>query len=109
MSTKNMPTPSRRELAILSIIWREGSATVSEVHSETGPVTGTRYTTTLKQMQVMYERGILSRDKRMRGKAHVYRARMKKEPTQRRVLHDLVDLAFSGSVKELMKVAGSLK
>jgi BlaI family transcriptional regulator, penicillinase repressor len=94
-----MPLPTHAELAILSILWNLGPSTVREVHNAlSGKQTG--YTTVLKQMQVMVEKGLLARSERYRS--HVYEARLPKEQTQRQLAKNLLQRAFDGSAKSLV-------
>jgi len=86
-------------LAILNILWSTGPSTVREVHNAlSGKHTG--YTTVLKQMQVMAEKGLLARSERYRS--HVYQARIPKAQTQRQLARNLLQRAFDGSAKNLV-------
>jgi BlaI family transcriptional regulator, penicillinase repressor len=100
------PIPTEAELDILQILWESGPRTVREVHEALhGKQTG--YTTVLKQMQMMAEKGLLERNERFRS--HVYEARQPRERTQERLIHRLVQTAFSGSAKSLVLGALSAK
>jgi predicted transcriptional regulator len=90
--------PSDAELAILAVLWRCGPSTVREVHQTLAKETG--YTSTLKQMQVMHEKGLLRRSERYRS--HVYEAAVSKEESQARMAGDLMNRAFEGSAKNLV-------
>ncbi len=92
------PLPTDAELDILAVLWRSGPATVREVHRALGKDSG--YTTTLKQMQLMTEKGLLTRSERFR--AHVYEAGLPKEQTQRQLATDLLRRAFEGSAASLV-------
>ncbi len=92
------PIPTDAELDILAVVWRLGSATVREVHEALRKDSG--YTTTLKQMQLMTEKGLLVRNERFR--THVYEAGVPKEQTRRQIAADLLRRAFDGSAKELV-------
>src|ERR1017187_8898441 len=92
------PRPTDAELDILAVLWRLGPATVREVHQALGTDNG--YTTTLKQMQVMTEKGLLDRSERFRS--HVYTARAPKEQTQRQVAGELLSRVFNGSAANLV-------
>ncbi|HEY1341140.1 MAG TPA: BlaI/MecI/CopY family transcriptional regulator [Bryobacteraceae bacterium] len=92
------PLPTDAELDILAALWRLGPATVREVHEALGKDSG--YTTTLKQMQLMTEKGLLARSERFRS--HVYEARAPKEQTQKQIAADLLRRAFEGSAKSLV-------
>jgi predicted transcriptional regulator len=93
-----MQLPTEAELEILNILWALGPSTVRDVHTASAKQTG--YTTVLKQMQVMTEKGLLSRRERFRS--HVYEARIAKEQTQRQLARNLVRRAFDGSAKNLV-------
>src|SRR5215831_1246818 len=95
---KSLPLPTTAELDILSILWRLGPATVREVHEQLAKDTG--YTTVLKQMQVMTEKGLLLRSERFRS--HVYEPRLPREQTQKQIAADLLKRAFDGSAKNLV-------
>jgi predicted transcriptional regulator len=97
--------PTAAELDILAALWRLGPATVREVHEALETKNG--YTTTLKQMQVMTEKGLLIRSERFRS--HVYEAGIPKEQTRRQIAADLLDRAFEGSARELVMGALSAK
>jgi BlaI family penicillinase repressor len=94
-----VPLPTEAELEILNILWSTGPATVREVHTAlSGKQTG--YTTVLKQMQVMAEKGLLKRSERFRS--HVYEARLAKQQTQKLLARNLLQRAFDGSTKNLV-------
>ena len=95
---KTPPLPTDAELDILAALWRLGAATVREVHESLGKESG--YTTTLKQMQLMTEKGLLTRSERFRS--HVYEAANPKEQTQRQITADLLRRAFQGSAASLV-------
>jgi len=95
--------PTGAELEILMVLWRLGPSTVREVHDALGKASG--YTTTLKQMQVMHEKGLLLRTERYRS--HVYEAGVSKDQTQQQLAGDLLLRAFEGSAKNL--VLGALR
>jgi len=92
------PLPSGAELDILAVLWKLGPATVREVHEALGKDSG--YTTTLKQMQLMTEKGLVVRSERFRS--HVYEAGVPKEQTQKQIAGDLLKRAFDGSAKGLV-------
>jgi BlaI family transcriptional regulator, penicillinase repressor len=94
----NLPLPSAAEIEILAVLWRLGPATVRDVHEELGKDIG--YTTTLKQMQLMTEKGLLLRSERFRS--HVYEPGIPKEQTRTQIAADLMDRAFDGSAKSLV-------
>jgi BlaI family transcriptional regulator, penicillinase repressor len=93
-----MALPTAAELDILAVLWKLGVATVREVHDELGK--DNRYTTTLKTMQLMTEKGLLTRSERFGS--HVYEASVPKEQTQRQIAGDLLKRAFGGSAKSLL-------
>ena|SRR5439155_15385573 len=100
------PRPTEAELAILGALWRHPQgATVREVHADLGERTG--YTTILKLMQIMTDKGLLMRDTAPRGRsaAHVYRAAHPEAATQRRLAADLMSRAFGGSARKLVAAA----
>jgi BlaI family penicillinase repressor len=96
---KAVQLPTEAELEILNVLWAAGPATVREVHDALSSK-GTGYTTVLKQMQVMAEKGLLARSERFRS--HVYTARIAQEKTQRQLAGDLLHRAFGGSAKDLV-------
>ena len=93
-----MALPTAAELDILAVLWRLGTATVREVHDELGK--DTRYTTTLKTMQLMTEMGLLTRGERFGS--HVYQAGVPQEQTQRQIAADILKRAFGGSARSLV-------
>ena len=92
------PLPTVAEIAILAVLWRQGASTVREVHEALGKDSG--YTTTLKLMQLMFEKGLVMRNERYRS--HLYEARAPKEQTQRQIAGDLMKRAFDGSARSLV-------
>jgi predicted transcriptional regulator len=101
------PRPTDAELAILTELWRRGPSTVREIHDALSPTRGTGYTTVLKLMQIMVEKGMLAREEDKRS--HVYRPLVEQRQTQRQLLGELIDKAFSGSTSELVQRALSTK
>lgn len=93
--------PTESELAILSVLWRRGPSTVREVYDELAAQTG--YTTVLKLMQIMADKGLVKRDERSRS--HVYRAAVPQERTQSKLVGELLRRAFGGSIRKLMVAA----
>ena len=102
---ETLPLPTAAEVDILAVLWRLGPATVREVHEELEK--GSGYTTTLKQMQLMTEKGLLIRSERFRS--HVYEPALPKEKTQKQIAADLLERAFDGSTKSLVMGALSAK
>ena len=103
MSKKGLPRPTDSELSILSVLWLRGPSTVRAVHEELNRSQETGYTTVLKLMQIMIEKGLLKRDDSERS--HVYEAAVAREQTQRQLLGDLRERAFSGSAQQLVMQA----
>jgi predicted transcriptional regulator len=94
------PRPTQSELAILQVLWASGPSTVRQIH-ESLDSDGTKgYTTTLKTMQIMTEKGLLKRDESARS--HVYAAALPPEDTQNQLVDDLIQRAFGGSAKKLV-------
>jgi|SRR5579859_6831617 len=92
------PMPTAAEVDILAALWRLGPATVREVHEALAKDCG--YTTTLKQMQLMFEKGLLTRNERFR--THLYEPAVPKEEMQERIVGDLLQRVFEGSAKGLV-------
>jgi predicted transcriptional regulator len=107
MPTKKLPRPTDAELAILRVLWRCGPSTVRKVMQELSRVQETGYTTVLKLMQIMIEKGLLVREESAR--THVYEPAVTEERTQRQLIGDLLERAFSGSAKNLVMRALSAK
>ena len=103
MSRTTAPRPTDAELAILKILWDRGPSTVRQVHDELAHERQAAYTTALKLLQIMTEKGLVERDERDR--THVYRARLSEETTQRQLVRDLLDRAFGGSAGKLVMQA----
>ena len=100
MSTTKYIKPTESELEILQILWGKGLATVREVHEELSKSKDAGYTTTLKLMQIMHEKGLVKRDDSMR--THVYQAAVNKEKTQKHLLNKMIDSLFGGSPTQLV-------
>jgi BlaI family penicillinase repressor len=94
----SVPLPTAAELDILAALWKLGAATVREVHDELAKDNG--YTTTLKQMQLMTDKGLLVRGRRFGS--HVYEPAVPREQTQRQIAGDLLKRAFGGSASSLV-------
>jgi len=94
----SLALPTASELDVLAVLWKLGTATVREVHDEMGK--DHRYTTTLKTMQLMTEKGLLKRSERFGS--HVYEASVPREQTQREIAADLLKRAFGGSARSLL-------
>lgn len=102
MSTKFMK-PTEGELEILQVLWKKQHATVREVHEEIIKNKDAGYTTTLKLMQIMFEKGIVSRDSS--SKVHVYKPIVTKENTQSLLVNKMIDSLFGGSPAQLVMQA----
>jgi predicted transcriptional regulator len=92
--------PTESELEILQLLWIKGLATVREVHEELIKTKDIGYTTTLKLMQIMNDKGLVKRDESMR--THVYQAAVNKEKTQKHLLTKMIDSLFGGSSTQLV-------
>jgi predicted transcriptional regulator len=95
-----MPQPTRTELSILSILWDKGPSTVRDVHEALNAIEPSGYTTALKMLQVMHQKGQVKRDDSAR--AHVYAAAVSKDQTQKQFLTDLAERLFGGSTSRLV-------
>jgi len=103
MTRKSRGRPTDAELAILRILWDHGACTVRQVHDLLEPPQPIGYTTVLKTMQIMFDKGLLERDESER--AHRYTARLTEEKTQQGLVRDLLDRAFSGSAARMVMQA----
>jgi BlaI family transcriptional regulator, penicillinase repressor len=103
MTKPTLPRPTDGELAILRVLWERGPSTVRQVHEVLSRERPAAYTTSLKILQIMTEKGLVRRDDRDRS--HVYEARMSEGQTQRQLVRDLLDRAFGGSATKLVMQA----
>ncbi len=103
MPDSGLPRPTDAELEILKVLWRRGPCTVREVFDSLSESKQTGYTTVLKLMQIMAEKGLVGRDETER--AHRYEAALAEEETQRQLVGDLLRRAFDGSAKRLVMQA----
>jgi BlaI family penicillinase repressor len=94
------PRPTDAELSILRVLWQLGPSTVRQVHEVMMRDRPTAYTTALKLMQIMTEKGLVRRDESDRS--HIYHPRLSQEQTQRQLIRDLMDRAFGGSSSKLV-------
>jgi BlaI family transcriptional regulator, penicillinase repressor len=94
------PRPTPAELEILRVLWQHGARTVREVQEQLEQERLTGYTTVLKLLQIMTDKGLVRRDESAR--AHVYAAKAPEETTQKQLVRDLVDRAFGGSASQLV-------
>jgi BlaI family penicillinase repressor len=103
MGQKNIPKPTEKELEILRIVWEKGPVSVKEVHETMGGDDNNGYTTILKLMQIMHEKGHLTRQKS--GKLHLYKAIVSQVNTQQQMLDKMIETVFSGSAADLVMSA----
>ena len=101
------PIPSNSELEILHVLWRKGPQTVRQIHPALRRKREIGYTTVLKTLQVMTEKGLVARDEAERS--HVYRAAVPEKSVKRRVVSDLLERVFEGSAANLVLQALSAK
>ena len=100
--------PTEAELEILQILWQKGPSSVKDVNEEINKKKESGYTTTLKTMQIMFEKGLLIREKD--GRSHTYQSAFKKEETQQVLLDKVLETAFGGSAgKLIMQALGNKK
>ncbi|MCP9766129.1 BlaI/MecI/CopY family transcriptional regulator [Lacihabitans soyangensis] len=101
METFQKPTES--ELEVLKVLWQMGRATVKQVNEEINKTKETGYTTTLKIMQIMFEKGLVSRN--AEGKQHIFEAIVGEEETQKSLLNRFIDSTFQGNAMSLVMQA----
>src|ERR1700743_2808582 len=99
MSTRTIK-PTESELEILRVLWERSQASVREVHEELLKTKEAGYTTTLKLMQIMFEKGLVKRDDSF--KTHIYQASVSKEKTQKHLVGKMINTLFGGSPTELV-------
>lgn len=107
MTPRERPRPTISELTILRVLWDRGPSSVKEVQDELPRGERRGYTTVLKLLQIMHEKGLVGR--RRDGKAHVYRARLRQSQAQKRLTAELIDGVFQGSAAKLVMQALSSK
>jgi predicted transcriptional regulator len=107
MAKYQKPRPTDRELTILQILWDNGPSTVRQVNEAMNKDEDTGYTTTLKLMQIMADKGLLRRDDSKFK--HVYKPAITEEKTQKQLVGDLLERAFAGSAEKLVMRALSAK
>ena len=107
MARRKTMGPTDRELAILGVLWEKGPSTVREIHEGLHQDVETGYTTTLKLMQIMVEKGLLMREED--GRRHIYRPALSEEKTQKQLVQGLLDRVFAGSAEKLVMRALSAK
>ncbi|MCG8319381.1 MAG: BlaI/MecI/CopY family transcriptional regulator [Cytophagales bacterium] len=104
----SFPKPTDSELAILQELWQRGPSTVKVIHEALSSSRDIGYTTALKLMQIMHEKGLLTRERE--GKTHIYQPAVSQEKIQKQLLNKLVDTAFQGSaMKLIMQALGNEK
>jgi BlaI family transcriptional regulator, penicillinase repressor len=102
MTKKNIK-PTEKELEILQIIWEKSAASVKDVHEAMGGEKANGYTTILKLMQIMHEKGLVTRQKS--GKLHLYTAVPTLENTRQQILEKMIDTVFQGSAAQMVMSA----
>ena len=105
--TSRQHRPTKVELSILRVLWEKGPGSVREIQARLSVTKETGYTTALKMLQIMTEKGLVERDESVRPQ--IYRAKFSQEKTQKQLLQDLVQRDFGGSVKALVMQAISTK
>ena len=100
---ENLPNPTPAELDILRVLWRRGPSMVRDVFDTLNNEKPTGYTTVLKLLQIMTEKGLVVREEA--GRAHVYEARQSEEQAQRKMVGDLLDRVFGGAAQRLVMQA----
>ena len=103
MATPKLPKPTDAELAILRVLWERGPSTVRQIQQVMDRLRPTGYTTVLKLLQIMTDKGLVERDEHERS--HVYTPRLSRRQTQGQLVGDLVDRAFAGSTGQLVMQA----
>ncbi len=107
MKKPSPPKPTEAELAILRVLWGRGPSTVREVWEQMPRAQRTGYTTILKLLQIMFDKGLVQRDARSRS--HVFAATLSEEQTQQQVVGHLLDRVFAGSARKLVMQALSAR
>lgn len=107
MTKPDLPKPTEAELELLAALWEKGEATVRELFDGLGQDRPRGYTSVLKTLQIMTEKGLVERTEQ--GKAHVYRAAASQSDTQSQLLRDLTTRLFAGSAAQLAMHALSLE
>ncbi len=100
---KDLIKPTESELEILNVLWEKGQATVKEVHEKLSEHKISGYTTTLKLMQIMHEKGLAKRDDS--SKTHVYQANISQDKTRQHLLRKMVQSLYGGSTSQLVMQA----
>jgi predicted transcriptional regulator len=105
--SENLPRPTDAELEILTVLWSRGASTVREIHETINERKPAQYTTVLKMLQIMAEKGLVRRDEKQR--AHLYEAARPREWTQKQLAGDLLQRGFAGSAARLLQGALSAR
>jgi BlaI family penicillinase repressor len=100
MSITKITKPTESELEILAVLWNNETATVRTVHEELSKTKDSGYTTTLKLMQIMFEKGLVTRDDS--SKTHIYKPAVTREKTQKQFVNKMIDSLFAGSSANLV-------
>lgn len=103
MTLSKNTKPTESELEILQVLWNENAATVRTVHEELLKTKDAGYTTTLKLMQIMFEKGLVTRDES--SKTHIYQPAVSREKTQKQFVNRMIDTLFAGSSSDLVMQA----
>ena len=103
MTEEKILKPTEGELEILRVLWDKKTATVRDVHEVINSYKESGYTTTLKLLQIMFEKGLVRRDDS--GKTHIYEAIISKEKTQKQLVSKMVNSLFDGSSTQLVMQA----
>jgi predicted transcriptional regulator len=98
-----IPNPTPAELDILRVLWQRGPSSVRDIQEALNAVRATGYTTVLKLLQIMTEKGLVTRQEA--GRAHIYAAQQSEEQSQRQMVGDLLDRAFGGAAQRLVMQA----
>ena len=101
---EGLPRPTDAELGVLRVLWEIGPATVRQVHRTMNETRESGYTTVLKLLQIMHDKGLVERDDSERPQ--IFRARLSRARTQRQLISDLIERAFEGSARELVLQGG---
>jgi len=103
IKNSNQSKPTESELLILNVLWNKGQATVREVHETLIEQKESGYTTTLKLMQIMFDKGLVLRDDS--SKTHIYKANVTKEDTRKLMMGKMINALFNGSSSQLVMQA----
>jgi BlaI family transcriptional regulator, penicillinase repressor len=100
MARKTTPKPTEKELEILQILWNKGPVSVKAVYDKLGGESANGYTTILKLLQIMHEKGLVTRQKS--GKLHLYQAVASQENTRKQMVDKMINTVFEGSAMQLV-------